>query len=308
VQNPASSQDYNRYTYVNNNPLRFTDPSGYVSHSTNTTGEFPNIFKKDRLRGLKVPREKGSIDYSTFLELVEFFSSFLAMKLPSLEGGMGGGNESTGIGGGGGGDFLWLGGGDPPNKPAKNNFGKPRYNLNLKPAPPVSDIMHARYRNGEHIGWVSNNYLNNLQSKNGPGKQNRLAIINSELLLVLDFTPRDLLNPLLPQNSAVNHKKFSYNSTGPATVNYWSNSVDGSLIALFYNALINGKEAFSDMNWTRGPYSLSFNNGDILTNNVWRDQPMFSNFFSPVLNSRGLWMATNCFFYQTISVPVIFNQ
>jgi RHS repeat-associated protein len=29
VTNPALSQDYNRYSYVRNNPLKFTDPSGY---------------------------------------------------------------------------------------------------------------------------------------------------------------------------------------------------------------------------------------------------------------------------------------
>ena len=31
VQNPGFSQDYNRYSYVNNNPLKYTDPSGYSS-------------------------------------------------------------------------------------------------------------------------------------------------------------------------------------------------------------------------------------------------------------------------------------
>jgi RHS repeat-associated protein len=29
IPNPRSTQDYNRYSYVNNNPLRYTDPSGF---------------------------------------------------------------------------------------------------------------------------------------------------------------------------------------------------------------------------------------------------------------------------------------
>ena len=31
IQNPYSSQSYNRYSYVQNNPLKYTDPSGYFS-------------------------------------------------------------------------------------------------------------------------------------------------------------------------------------------------------------------------------------------------------------------------------------
>jgi hypothetical protein len=30
VANPTSAQDYNRYSYVRNNPLKYTDPSGYL--------------------------------------------------------------------------------------------------------------------------------------------------------------------------------------------------------------------------------------------------------------------------------------
>ncbi|MBP6053643.1 MAG: hypothetical protein KA739_17470 [Pseudomonadales bacterium] len=30
VQSPIDTQDYNRYSYLSNNPLYETDPSGYV--------------------------------------------------------------------------------------------------------------------------------------------------------------------------------------------------------------------------------------------------------------------------------------
>ena len=41
VQAPDNAQSYNRYTYCLNNPLRYTDPSGYTwwSHFTGWTGE-----------------------------------------------------------------------------------------------------------------------------------------------------------------------------------------------------------------------------------------------------------------------------
>jgi RHS repeat-associated protein len=34
IPNPRSTQDYNRYSYVNNNPLRYIDPSGFCPGST----------------------------------------------------------------------------------------------------------------------------------------------------------------------------------------------------------------------------------------------------------------------------------
>jgi len=34
-QNPYSTQSYNRYSYVTNNPLKYVDPSGYYKYGTN---------------------------------------------------------------------------------------------------------------------------------------------------------------------------------------------------------------------------------------------------------------------------------
>ncbi len=54
VQNPSNSQNYNRYSYVLNNPLKYVDPSGYTAlypwYETTKNGfryfkEFPEMFE-----------------------------------------------------------------------------------------------------------------------------------------------------------------------------------------------------------------------------------------------------------------------
>lgn len=44
VQDPTYSPSYNRYSYVNNNPLKYTDPSGWSLHY-----EFFNGFRNDMI-------------------------------------------------------------------------------------------------------------------------------------------------------------------------------------------------------------------------------------------------------------------
>ena len=38
TQAPENGQNYNRYTYANNNPLKYTDPSGNTSPQTTAPG------------------------------------------------------------------------------------------------------------------------------------------------------------------------------------------------------------------------------------------------------------------------------
>jgi len=51
VPNPALSQDYNRYSYVRNNPLKYTDPSGYFP--------WPTILKRLYRKGVTLISGEG---------------------------------------------------------------------------------------------------------------------------------------------------------------------------------------------------------------------------------------------------------
>ena len=72
IQNPKYSQSYNRYTYCFNNPLRFTDPSGYV---VTIPPEYllMNLYSTDinkyrkKIKRLGVDPNTISVDYNTDL-------------------------------------------------------------------------------------------------------------------------------------------------------------------------------------------------------------------------------------------------
>ena len=63
VQSPGSLQSYNRYSYVNNNPLRFTDPSGFASSDLIKTKPETPEEEKERLKREKERRD--AIDRDT---------------------------------------------------------------------------------------------------------------------------------------------------------------------------------------------------------------------------------------------------
>ena len=72
IQNPEYSQSYNRYSYCLNNPLRFTDPSGYV---VTIPPEYllMNLYSTDinkyrkKIKRLGVDPNTISVDYNTDL-------------------------------------------------------------------------------------------------------------------------------------------------------------------------------------------------------------------------------------------------
>jgi RHS repeat-associated protein len=71
VPDPHNSQDYDRYSYVRNNPLRYTDPSGHLCVDENTWGycgdKLPapqNVKAKDRSKYIKDVSRKYGIHLS----------------------------------------------------------------------------------------------------------------------------------------------------------------------------------------------------------------------------------------------------
>ena len=85
IQNPEYSQSYNRYSYCFNNPLRFTDLSGYVVRGRNdvlnpqyfiwlksSNSKNGNSFNTDIVEGLPMMMEDNyTVDEQGYIKLVE---------------------------------------------------------------------------------------------------------------------------------------------------------------------------------------------------------------------------------------------
>ena len=130
VQDPTNTQSYNRYSYCLNNPLRYTDPSGWFAAAAD---QYWNMGK----------------DITDFI-------SFSGRRASSLDGAGGGGQ---GWGGNGGVLPAWYGGGD------YGDFGKQLYfagitKLNSLPKNDASTLVdwsideNGRYRfNWADVSW-----------------------------------------------------------------------------------------------------------------------------------------------------------
>lgn len=111
IQDPANPQNYNRYSYVLNNPLKYTDPSGYIRD-------------KKRYKPKLVPRgtQDELIDiFNDPFDYGEYWDNLWGNNADGDDGfggGSGGGCAGSGGGRGGGGEFGSCGSspgvGDPP--------------------------------------------------------------------------------------------------------------------------------------------------------------------------------------------------
>lgn len=85
-QNPHFTQSYNRFAYVMNNPMKFTDPSGYVSYGATLGNLYDPMYGLHYYGQMARITESGyTKDY--FKDLEAFWALF--------------GNDETKIGGGG---------------------------------------------------------------------------------------------------------------------------------------------------------------------------------------------------------------
>ena len=72
---PYNTQAYNRYAYVMNNPMKFTDPSGYVN--------VDNIANKPRISELPIVNMDEDFDWSTYV-LLNSYNPFFVIFFWSL--------------------------------------------------------------------------------------------------------------------------------------------------------------------------------------------------------------------------------
>ena len=116
VQSPENAQGFNRYAYCLNNPLRYTDPSGWLPLGPMPGNPFHNNWSRSFVEPVYEPRDLG-IEQLTDYEAIW-------MRGEELHGGGGDRGGDCSNGGDGSGNETYSTPDDPPGSGSANNNSK----------------------------------------------------------------------------------------------------------------------------------------------------------------------------------------
>lgn len=182
-----------------------------------------------------------------------------------------------------------------------------KHKTNLGNRQSTNDVMNARFREGNFIGWVSDSYLNNLSTRTDPTSQNLHSRITSELTY---WSPAqspfsydsyaDVVNHYASElSNTTSMKAPTVKKTGEATLTF------AGLSPTYIFDIEKGRKQ-----WTHsgspsfGIVNFSFSHNSILSTNFSRLQPQFGNANTPPL---GALTNINGRLYDPSIVATLFN-
>ena len=256
IQAPYFAQNFDRYSYVLNNPLKYIDPSGY-KHRYHL-----NLVKRDSPDWV----DNRTIDDPFWSNMFEMADRFAEETTGGAGGGAPmGGSAASGPGSGGGG-----GGGGPLVKAKKESFGN-RYKLRRVPRGKTSDI--AYFRNSG--GIVKDSYMNNLEEKAGKYDwASRLyQKISNDLLIELAVSGNTDLTA-----SESDSRSFKIPEYGKSVSFTPGDVYPGTNMSVSNN----GNNILSVDGYDDNPpnYSGKSKAGDVMDVNLMRRQPAFNDFYA----------------------------
>ncbi|MGD9492335.1 MAG: RHS repeat-associated core domain-containing protein [Bacteroidales bacterium] len=262
IQLPYFAQNFDRYSYVWNNPLKYVDPSG-----DKVGGNGPGFAHWWYIQMLKIKRATYEIWDDPFDDPLSSGGDFYDYGTSGGGGGGGapaGGSAASGPGSGGGG-----GGGGPLVKAKKESFGN-RYKLRRVPRGKTSDI--AYFRNSG--GIVKDSYLNNLEEKAGKYDwASRLyQKISNDLLIELAVSGNADLTA-----SESDSRSFKTPEYGRSVSFTPGDDYPGTNMSVSNN----GNNLLSVDGYNQPPsFSGKSKAGDVMDVNLMRRQPAFNDFYA----------------------------
>jgi len=267
IHHPYYSQNFVRYSYVFNNPLKYTDPSGYrdkplYRHDHQWVRRFNSVLNEVFGGG------EYSLDdalNSPYWQLMSGVANGFAEETTGGAGGGApmGGSAASGPGSGGG-------GGGPLVKAKKESFGN-RYKLRRVPRGKTSDI--AYFRNSG--GIVKDSYMNNLEEKAGKYDwASRLyQKISNDLLIELAVSGNTDLTA-----SESDSRSFKIPEYGKSVSFTPGDVYPGTNMSVSNN----GNNILSVDGYDDNPpnYSGKSKAGDVMDVNLMRRQPAFNDFYA----------------------------